>query len=203
MGPPQAAPHEIERPEDNLERHLSGELQVRELRLLRKLGGRQPPGVQHLPGKLGRLRFSLELEGLRERHRHGAVGRGPFHAEVHGLAWRGQGGGLRHHDRLDVQGLQAKGREGERKVAAELCTNLNSGHAPIHEAFRLFRVPEGYTAVRRCAEGACRSFRYGTQGHYSPTVSQSESTLLHSAVLGWTSGSQFSPRFIHAILKKK
>jgi len=47
-------------------------------------------------------------------------------------------------------------------VASELCTNLDGCHAPFHEALRLFRVPEGHTAVRRCIERACRSVRYGT-----------------------------------------
>merc|ERR1719479_478553 len=49
--PPHEAPYKIERPEGDLQWHLLGKLQVRELRLIREPRGCQPPGIQHFPRK--------------------------------------------------------------------------------------------------------------------------------------------------------
>merc|ERR1712176_807965 len=130
----------------HFERYLLGELQVCELRFLWKFGGDQPSGLQHLLSEHRGLHQGLELEGEGEGDRHGALGRGPLHAEVHGLAWCGQGLRLGAHDRLDVQSFPAGGPE-EREVETELRIDSDSGDAPIHEAIRLLRVLEGHTAM--------------------------------------------------------
>merc|ERR1712014_261016 len=101
--------------------------------------------------------MGLELERARKRHWHGALGGGFAHAEVHGLAWRRQGGGFRSHDRLDVQGIPAEGPEEKREVEAELRAYLDSWDAPRHEAFRVFRVPQGHAAMRLGADSTRRS----------------------------------------------
>merc|ERR1711878_184949 len=100
------------------------------------------------------------MGGPGESDWHGGVGRGPLHAEVHGPAWRRQGGGFRSHHRLHVQGLQAKGSEEKREMEAELRADLNSRDAPFHEAFRLLRVSQGHTALRR-VQVVRRILRYG------------------------------------------
>merc|ERR1712048_654865 len=89
--PSHALANKIERPESDFKWYLFGELQIRELWVLRKPRGDQPSRLQHLLGKPRRLHQGLELEGEGERHRYGGVGRGPLHAEVHGLARRRQG----------------------------------------------------------------------------------------------------------------
>merc|ERR1712207_137381 len=61
--PPHAAPYKIKRTEGDREWHLLGELQVRELRLLRELGGHKSPGFSTFLANLEDCVSALNWKG--------------------------------------------------------------------------------------------------------------------------------------------
>merc|ERR1739844_449547 len=61
------------------------------------------------------------------------MGGGSLHAEVHGLARSRQGRSVGPHNRLDVQGFQARRPEEEREVETELRIDADSSNASVHE----------------------------------------------------------------------
>merc|ERR1712107_215895 len=58
-------------------------------------------------------------------------------------------GCLGPHNRLNVRGIPARRAKEERKVEAQLRTDIDGGDAPFYETLRLLRVSQSHSAVSR------------------------------------------------------